>query len=328
MTSCEIIPTVTRGCGSALVITDRIGARLWEDQSVPTKRGPSKKLGLGSIVGPDGQPALVDQAFIDWTQSREPGPTQESLDALWHQADRVRLVDGGVLNSEPLGDELLLDVRERGVIDELRGLLRIHEGGDSHCMCPGDPAIELIGPRKDRVAVLGLHHGVAVRWDGWSADASLVDGTALLYWLDKHGVPGPLRAHQADEERRRQAQEVEHEWLEAVPAAVRHLGPAFIEVPRNGAGDAALAAEAASAFEDALADQLERAASSFGGSALGLGGAAGTRHMRASQSASFSPSIRRHFLPQLTGMTRTRSSRARCATSRAGTFESRRAISR
>ena len=44
--------------------------------------------------------------------------------------------------------------------------------------------LELTSAHGERLAVLGVHHGVAIRWSAWKDDATLVDGQALSFHGD------------------------------------------------------------------------------------------------------------------------------------------------
>src|SRR5688500_16919274 len=102
-------------------------------------------------------------------------PTNGSLDALFAKArsGRVVTVHGGAVLAEVAKAEL----------GSIREMLRIVEGGGQfHCMCRGDLAIELEG-RLLSAGSVSYHHGRSLRVESWCSDAMLADGPALLRWL-------------------------------------------------------------------------------------------------------------------------------------------------
>jgi hypothetical protein len=143
-------------------------------------------------------------------------PSQASLDDLFAAARRVRIVEGGVSYDRALGEETLLWVGPDDLAT-VRALLRIREPSRSlHCMCPGDMAIELHG-EEEPLATLGFHHAVSIRYHGWSSDAELIDGPALLRWLDDQGVHGPLEDYQGVLSAHRALERARRIWIEAAP---------------------------------------------------------------------------------------------------------------
>lgn len=143
-------------------------------------------------------------------------PTQASLDDLFAASQRARIVEGGVSHDRALGEDALLLVGPDDLA-ALRSLLRIREPSRSlHCMCPGDIAIELHG-EEGPLATLGFHHGVSIRYHRWSSDAELLDGPALLHWLDDRGVSGPLEDYQGVLSAHRSLERARRIWIEAAP---------------------------------------------------------------------------------------------------------------
>jgi hypothetical protein len=186
-------------------------------------------------------------------------PSQEMLDTRWARVARVRILRGGVHRGRPLTGEVLTEIAEPGELGRLRDLLAIEDGGDAVCACAGQLAFELQASDGEVVAVLGFHHGVAIRWDAWHADAVLVDGLGVLRWLDDHGVTEPLQAYEQAQARARKSAALEREWLAAAPAAVAHLGPSLVEVSRTGAGVERVARDVAAVLEEAEPDGVARA---------------------------------------------------------------------
>lgn len=142
-------------------------------------------------------------------------PSNASIDALFEGARSAKIVagpgfPGGVL-LELAGEDL----------PELRETLRIVESDERfHCMCLGDLAIELRG-RWLSAGRVSFHHGVSVRVDGWSSDARLCDGPALLRFLARRGVADPLRAYEQGRDDDRARASGRQAWVAAAPAEIR-----------------------------------------------------------------------------------------------------------
>src|SRR5512145_714845 len=147
---------------------------------------------MKSITRQDGSIALVDDATVSYMESVAPQPTQESLAHILGSTARVEVVRGGSSAGSPLGKEVLAVTEDPNTIEGLRHSLQIRDGGCGHCMCHGDPTLVLSGRSGDRLAVLGVHHGVAIRWCGWKDDAELADGQRLLQWLVAMGIAYPM----------------------------------------------------------------------------------------------------------------------------------------
>ena len=131
-------------------------------------------------------------ATLDSLESGAPDPSSESLDAVLAATRSVRVLRDGTDAGVPIGDEALFETEDRGALASLRDALQIVDGPAGLCMCYGDPTIELFDGDGDRMAVIGLHHGRSIRWDGWREDAALSDGVRLLEWLAFQGISYPL----------------------------------------------------------------------------------------------------------------------------------------
>lgn len=153
-------------------------------------------------------------------------PTQHSITAMLATIERVRVVPFSNFVEGRAPEPILIDTSDKRSLEAFRTCFAIDEDPTTfgHCMCPGDPFIELYARRFFKlrlVATLGYHHGVSIRWDAWTWDAVLREPDRLLDWMAEHGAPGPRTEV---EEARRQAQESEldaHRWLEAMPAPLR-----------------------------------------------------------------------------------------------------------
>lgn len=148
-------------------------------------------------------------------------PRDAMLSAALNGAQRVRVIRGGMVCSEPVGGEVLVDTDDVDAIEDLIRALRIVDGAAEQCqVCLGDPVIELCTRDRRRVC-LGVQHGTHLRWGEWRDDAELACPAALLAWLEGHGVAYVGRQHAplADvlESRARQR------WLAAAPSSLRRF---------------------------------------------------------------------------------------------------------
>jgi hypothetical protein len=48
----------------------------------------------------------------------------------------------------------------------LRSAMRIIDGPGGHCMCFGGPTLEILSVNRSRLALLGIHHGLAIGCEG------------------------------------------------------------------------------------------------------------------------------------------------------------------
>src|SRR6185436_14360161 len=160
-----------------------------------------------------------------YAASSAPQPTQASLDRMLERVAKVRVFDGGLNWDRPFGDKVLAEVDDEFSILDLKQALRIVDGSGGHCMCDGEPTLELLGRDGERLAVIGMHHGQAIRWSEWKDDARLAEGMELLTWLVGCGVDGPLDDFLAAAEEGMQDQALWEGWLDAMPSCLRDLSP-------------------------------------------------------------------------------------------------------
>lgn len=172
---------------------------------------------------PDGSRVMLDRETVEYMQSQAPQPSQRSLDTMLEGAHGLRIIAGGASGGQPLGEKILLEIRDASTLADFRQHLRIVDGAAGHCMCHGDPTIELLDNSGKRAAVIGLHHGKAIRWNGWRDDAELVDGRGLLEWLAAHEVQYPLRKYLDSIQSRASAERAWQRWFAAMPPALRSL---------------------------------------------------------------------------------------------------------
>lgn len=169
------------------------------------------------ITRPDGSKALVDDATVSYQESGAPQPTQASLAHALGHATRVQVLRGGSSDGLPLSKEVLATTEDPNTLEELRRSLQIREEGCGHCMCHGDPTLVLSNQHGDTLAVLGVHHGVAIRWREWKDDAELADGQRLLQWLATLGILYPKDEFERSRRQSLEFQAHAERWRAAIP---------------------------------------------------------------------------------------------------------------
>jgi len=171
-------------------------------------------------TGPGGEKMLVDSATMEYLNSSLPQPTQAALDSLMNLVRLVRVFKDGCHGGKVLGNDVVLEVGEPTDVAALRITMRIIDGPGGHCMCFGGPTLEMLSADRSRLALLSIHHGLAIRWDRWKDDAKLVNGRLLLEWLAERGVVDPLREFEATEASQLQHKQDRDRWLAAMPSAL------------------------------------------------------------------------------------------------------------
>jgi len=93
-------------------------------------------------------------------------PRQQDIDELIPKVTRVCVLDGSLFQGKPMSSLVIADVSDPSAIAELQHSLRIVEEADSskHCHCLGGPTLEFYHD-KHLIAVIGLQHGKAIRWN-------------------------------------------------------------------------------------------------------------------------------------------------------------------
>jgi hypothetical protein len=165
---------------------------------------------------------MMDRATADYLASRAPDPTQASLDALLAGVTRVRVVPFANYRRGGTESVTLLDTADPASLESFRRCFAIDEDPETfgHCMCCGDPHLELYA--GDRLAAtVGYHHGLAIRWDAWKHDAQLKEPGRLLDWLAARGVDGPRREAERMKERAEESRLQAERWLAATPECLR-----------------------------------------------------------------------------------------------------------
>jgi hypothetical protein len=177
-----------------------------------------------------------------------------TLDELLSGAIRVRVTTVGA-PGEPV-----LDLADPAELDLLREALTVERVTDGYCMCHGDLEFAFTGG-DGRRTVVGLHHGLSLRWTGWDGDALLRDGDRVLHWLARHGAGGPLaQAQRRQAERERELLD-RQAWTAAAPADVRDLlDLAIAAAHTTGVIAPSVHALVADRLAQAFPDPAERAA--------------------------------------------------------------------
>lgn len=201
-------------------------------RKIATWLGGRKPLpsGFHKVKGPRGEVMIVDQLTFDYLKSTAPAPTQESLDKIIKLLRRIRVYNGGVFGSDLGTNDLLFETERDEDLKALGESLRIKDRSAGHCMCLGDPTIELLGEGAERLALITLHHGRTIRWNRWKDDAELLDGPGLLGWLADRGVTYPLRDYEENCRRAEHGERAWHRWLDHMPSC---LSPFAQEMRRD-----------------------------------------------------------------------------------------------
>jgi hypothetical protein len=122
-----------------------------------------------------------------------PKPTNESLNALLIDIDKIVFKHGGVYEGRATSDHIVLTISQQANIQQFKALLEIIEPTESnHCMCLGTYAIELFS-RDQLKATIGFHHGDSIRYNKWYGDADLAKPNELLEFLSQQGLTDPLQ---------------------------------------------------------------------------------------------------------------------------------------
>ncbi|MCD5310489.1 hypothetical protein [Kineosporia babensis] len=127
-----------------------------------------------------------------------------------------------------------VDLSDPAERSSLRTALAIEGLSDFACMCMGDVRFELMDGAGRSLGSVSLHHGTTLRYEPFETDAVLVDGPALLSWLDRHGMPGPLRYVEQHQARQQVWAEQEADWVMAVPPALTGLTDQMLAASRDG----------------------------------------------------------------------------------------------
>jgi hypothetical protein len=140
----------------------------------------------------NGMTTIMDRMAYEYMygEGQKPDPSQRALDEMLAKVVRIKVWAGGMMRDNPTTQELLAEEIDPQAVEAFRRAFRISEDPATfgHCMCLGQPTIELLDASGSRVGTLGMQHGRAVRWDYWKHDAQLLDGQLIGAWLAEHGV--------------------------------------------------------------------------------------------------------------------------------------------
>ncbi|MEV4313109.1 hypothetical protein [Actinocrispum sp. NPDC049592] len=175
-----------------------------------------------------------------------------ALDAVVRNAARVRLAEVRT------PAECSVDLAQPGERDRLRAAMVVESLPGAACACAGDVRFEFVDSEGASLADAVLHHGVALRWDGWQGLAVLQDGGLLLRWLDEHSLRGPLRQAEEAATQRQKAAAEEAAWLAAAPPALRELVESMLRSELGVDLSAEFVAEARELLWRAVPDPVDR----------------------------------------------------------------------
>ncbi|GGU30475.1 hypothetical protein [Lentzea flava] len=120
---------------------------------------------------------------------------RSALDSVLRDTAHVRLVEVRAARRR----DVVVDLTPPGERDRLREAMAVRSWPGMECSCMGDVRFELLDARRERLAVVLLHHGITLAWGDWDSHGVLADGGALLRWLHEHGMPVPgLRTRKTD----------------------------------------------------------------------------------------------------------------------------------
>jgi hypothetical protein len=169
------------------------------------------------------------------------GADARALSRLLSEAVEVRVFDGGATAVRPLSAAPVLTIRDGASLAAIARLLEVSKVTDGACMCLGTSAFEVVST-DESVTVVGLHHGIALRWAGWSGDALLVRGAELVSWLERRGYSGPSAQARNSARRAEEQQRLREHWERHSPACVTDLLPRLYETDGGGLDEEVLSA--------------------------------------------------------------------------------------
>ncbi len=116
-------------------------------------------------------------------------------------ANSVRVRTGGTCHRHIEDEAVLFELTGAAEVRALLDRIAIDEpSSGEHCLCCGDPSIEITDGANRIAVTLGMHHGRRLRWPGgWPGDGELTGAaaTAVCRWLADHGHPESL--HQLED---------------------------------------------------------------------------------------------------------------------------------
>lgn len=150
----------------------------------------------------------------------------ELLQRALRDADRLRVRSGGACHRNIDEEKTLIDIANA---EQARAFVQQIDVIDNreqwfHCMCCGNPTIELYQGDK-LLAALAFHHGRSLRWVAgkWPGDAKLTPDSALYLreFLAANGAPGAKEEFEEMEARSQEWAKNEARWKAAMPEAIK-----------------------------------------------------------------------------------------------------------
>ncbi len=155
------------------------------------------------------------------------GSMNTMLESVITAADRVRVRSGGTCHRVPPEEVTLAEISGSAELLELFKLLAVNEqAGFFSCSCCGNPSLEFYKGNQ-LLAVLGMHHGRAVRWAGsyWPGDGLLLNGRGLVEFLAEHGVKEPREELDRYEQWQKQLKDNFSAWEAETPEILKPVMP-------------------------------------------------------------------------------------------------------
>ena len=146
----------------------------------------------GFIVVKDGdRTILMDRMSYEYEYGpKKPDPTQKSLDEMLVKSTCVKVFDAGMKGDVLTSLILFFEEQDPAGLEALRCVLRVSEEPNtfSHCYCLGGPTIEFLDESGHRLALVGMQHGHAIRWNQWRHDAQIIDMKGFVNWFTERGI--------------------------------------------------------------------------------------------------------------------------------------------
>lgn len=125
----EIAEAISRRTGVAVIACNGplvVGGACEEPFTIVDDKTASE--GLAAVKYANGASGVVDKLTLDYVQSRAPQPTQTAFNGMLAKVGRVRVLEGGMANGQPLGNTVLLEIATESDLEELKLALVILDG--------------------------------------------------------------------------------------------------------------------------------------------------------------------------------------------------------
>lgn len=147
-----------------------------------------------------------------------PNPSNERLQELFVNIDKIVIKDDGVYNGKAISTEIVLTISQLEKILKFQELLEVDETNIGfYCMCLGDYAIELHSNNKIKT-IIGFHHGNSIRYDGWKSDVGLALCDELACFLYEEGLEKILLEKIKQRKQAREDKIIEDNWFSTAPS--------------------------------------------------------------------------------------------------------------